>query len=103
MTRSKWKPLYINQDLYSYINTLKNKNIVIKTSVRNLEITRNLVDYTFMVYNGNSFRKLTIQSKMIGHKLGEFIPTKKKPSTKKKKRKKDNKIWDNKLIRLVLE
>jgi small subunit ribosomal protein S19 len=88
MTRSNWKPLYKNSDLDSSISSLKNKNMVIKTFIRNLEITRDLVDYTFMVYNGNTFRKITIQSKMIGHKLGEFAPTRKKPSTKKKKKKK---------------
>jgi small subunit ribosomal protein S19 len=88
MTRSNWKPLYKNSYLNSSLQTLKNKNMVIKTYFRKLEITRDLIGYTFMVYNGNSFRKITIQSKMIGHKLGEFSPTRKKPSTKKKKKKK---------------
>ena len=45
-----------------------------------------MVGYTFMIHTGNSFRKLTIKSNMIGHKLGEFAPTRKKPIFKKKKK-----------------
>lgn len=47
-----------------------------------------MVNYTFLVHNGNSYRKLVIHSKMVGHKLGEFAPTRKKPILKKKKKKK---------------
>jgi len=88
MSRSIWKPLYTNIELDSFLKNLKNKNTIIKTFVRNLQITSKLVGYTFMIYNGNGFRKLTIQTNMIGHKLGEFSPTRKKPSLKKKKKKK---------------
>jgi small subunit ribosomal protein S19 len=88
MTRSDWKPLYKNSCLYSSLKILTNKNMVIKTFVRKLEITRDLIGYTFMIHNGNSFKKITIKSQMVGHKLGEFSPTRKKPSIKKKKKKK---------------
>ena len=88
MSRSIWKPIYKNIELNQFLKNIKTKNTIIKTFVRNIEITSKLVGYTFMIYNGNSFRKLTIQTNMIGHKLGEFCPTRKKPSTKKKKKKK---------------
>lgn len=88
MSRSKWKPVYKNIELINFIKTLKNKNTIIKTYIRNIVITPNLVGYTFMIYNGHVFRKVTIKSIMIGHKLGEFAPTRKKPNLKKKKKKK---------------
>lgn len=88
MSRSNWKPLYNNIELTNFIKTLKNKTTVIKTSVRNIKITTDLVGYTFMIHNGFVYRKLLIQSKMVGHKLGEFSPTRKKPVLKKKKKKK---------------
>ena len=88
MSRSVWKPLYSNLELDKFLQKTKNKNTIIKTFVRNIKITSKIVGYTFMIYNGNSFRKLIIQTNMIGHKLGEFSPTRKKPSLKKKKKKK---------------
>lgn len=88
MSRSIWKPNYKNIELLNYIKTLKNKNKIIKTLNRNVTITSDLIGYTFIIYNGYDYKKVTIKSKMISHKLGEFAPTRKKPIFKgiKKKR-----------------
>ena len=88
MSKSAWKPIFKNIKLINSISLLKNKNIIIKTFVRNLEITKDLIGLTFAVYNGCTFRTIEIKSQMIGHKLGEFVPTRKKPIFIKKKKKK---------------
>jgi len=51
---------------------------------RNSIILPKFVGITFKIYNGKIFSNLTISDEMIGHKFGEFVPTKKKNSFKKK-------------------
>lgn len=85
MSRSKWKPLYKNNELLNSIKNVRDKNVIIKTFVRNMEITKDLIGYTFSIYTGNSFKQVLIKSSMVGHKLGEFVPTRRKPVFKKKK------------------
>ena len=86
MSRSIWKPLYKNNDIINFIEKTKNKNTSIKTFSRNVQITVDMIGFTFLIHTGNNFRKLTIKSNMVGHKLGEFAPTRKKPIFKKKKK-----------------
>lgn len=47
----------------------------IKTWSRACTITPEFVDVTFMVHNGKTFHKVYITEEMVGHKLGEFAPT----------------------------
>ena len=80
MSRSKWKNPYTKQ-----ITSVKKKILYIE---RNYEITPHIVGKTFKVHNGKLFLKLTITDEMIGHKIGEFVPTRIKFMFKKKKNKK---------------
>lgn len=47
----------------------------IKTWARNCTIVPEFVSKTFLVHNGRDFRKVVVNENMVGHKLGEFAPT----------------------------
>ena len=53
----------------------KNKKCVIKTWSRRSTITPDFVGHTFAVHNGNKFIPVYVTEFMVGHKLGEFAPT----------------------------
>jgi len=53
---------------------------------RYIKITRNLINKTLNVYNGKEYHELTITSKMIGYKIGEFSLTRYKLLHKKLKK-----------------
>ncbi len=57
------------------INDGKNKKSVLKTWSRRSTITPDFVGHTFAVHNGNKFIPVYITEFMVGHKLGEFAPT----------------------------
>ena len=80
MSRAKWKSPYLNLNV---VELKKNKEII--TKKRSLIITPAFVGFVFNIHNGKTFNKITVTEKMIGHKLGEFSPTRKKFSFKKKK------------------
>jgi small subunit ribosomal protein S19 len=68
----------------------ENKTCIIKTSMilkRSFEITSKIIGLTCQVYDGKNFLKLNISENMVGHKLGEFAPTRGKFIFKKKKKK----------------
>lgn len=78
MKRSKWKgPLVKPQDNKKKLPLLP----------RNHEITFQIVGLTCNVHSGKKFVKLTLNDEMIGHKVGEFVPTREKFEFKKKKKK----------------
>ena len=81
-TRSKWKSPYIKQIIKHKTNN--KKNFIMK---RNYEITPSIIGKTYNVYNGKLFIKLAVTDEMIGHKIGEFIPTRIKFTFKKKSKK----------------
>lgn len=88
MSRAKWKNPFINIKLLSHlknIESVEKKNNEIFTKSRNSIIIPQFVGKIFNIYNGKIFSKLQISEEMIGHKLGEFSPTRKKFSYKKKK------------------
>ena len=87
MTRSKWKGPFINTKFFTNVNNKKAKNII-KTVSRHSEITPRFIGLVFEVSNGKNFSKIEITEDMVGFKLGEFSPTRKKFSFKKKKKKK---------------
>ena len=79
MKRSKWKgPLVKIKDTKTKLPILP----------RNLEITAQITGLACNVHSGKKFVKLTIVDEMIGHKVGEFIPTRERFEFKKKKKKK---------------
>lgn len=55
----------------------KNKDVFIKTHVRDMIILPEMVGRKFGVYNGKEFVSFEIQPEMIGHRLGEFVLTRK--------------------------
>lgn len=77
MKRSKWKGPF-----------LKKLHSTEKLTVlpRNYEITSKIVGLTFNVHSGRIFTKLNITDDMIGHKVGEFVPTRERFVFKKKKK-----------------
>lgn len=86
MTRSKWKGPFVSKHLLDTckINeTRKFKEFF--TFDRSTMIVPRLIGLTINVHNGKNFNKLVIKEAMLGKKLGEFSPTRKKFSFKKKK------------------
>lgn len=80
MSRTKWKNPYVNLETL----IVKNNNEII-TKSRNVTIIPKFIGLNFQVYNGKTYTQVSITEKMVGHKLGEFSPTRKKFSFKKKK------------------
>ena len=77
MARSLKKGPYIDQKLMGKIDDLntKNQKKVIKTWSRRSTIPPEFVGHTLAVHNGNKFIPVFITENMVGHKLGEFSPT----------------------------
>ena len=77
MVRSLKKGPYVDEKLLKIINkmTESGKKKVIKTWSRRSMITPEFVGHTFAVHNGNQFIPILINENMVGHKLGEFSPT----------------------------
>lgn len=78
MGRSIKKGPYVDVKLdkkVTGINEGKNKKSVIKTWSRRSTITPDFVGHTFAVHNGNKFIPVYVTEFMVGHKLGEFAPT----------------------------
>ncbi len=53
------------------------EGVVIKTWSRDSEISPEMVGYTFAVHNGRTFVEVRLNEDMVGHRLGEFAPTRK--------------------------
>ena len=78
MSRSLKKGPYIDEKLISKISNLKTGDkTVIKTWARNSVISPEMVGFTFGVHNGKQHIEVFVTEDMVGHKLGEFSPTKK--------------------------
>ena len=77
MARSIKKGPYIDEKLLTKVRKMEvegSKN-VIKTWSRRSTITPELIGYTFAVHNGKKFIPVYVTENMVGHKLGEFAPT----------------------------
>ena len=77
MARSLKKGPYIAYKLDKKITGLNDsgKKTVIKTWSRSSMITPDFVGHTIAVHNGNKFIPVYVTENMVGHKLGEFAPT----------------------------
>ena len=77
MPRSLKKGPYIDPKLEKKVNEMRKgtKKKVIKTWSRRSTISPLFVGYTFAVHNGNKFIPVYVTENMVGHKLGEFSPT----------------------------
>lgn len=78
MSRSSKKGPYVDPKLLKKISKLKTSDKkVIKTWSRDSEIAPEMVGYIFGVHNGKNFIEVLVKEEMVGHRLGEFSPTKK--------------------------
>ena len=79
MSRSLKKGPYISVKLYKKVDAMNEsgKKSVIKTWSRDSMIAPDFVGHTFTVHNGNKFIPVYVTENMVGHKLGEFAPTRK--------------------------
>lgn len=77
MGRSIKKGPYIDQRLLKKVEAMEQsgKKSVIKTWSRRSTITPDLIGHTLAVHNGNKFIPVYVTENMVGHKLGEFSPT----------------------------
>jgi small subunit ribosomal protein S19 len=77
MARSLKKGPFISIKLAKKVNALNasNKKVVVKTWSRASMISPDFVGHTFAVHNGNKFIPVYVTENMVGHKLGEFSPT----------------------------
>ena len=77
MSRSSKKGPFVDEKLYYKVETLNetNQKKPIKTWARACTIIPDFVGHTFEVHNGREFKKVFVQEDMVGHKLGEFSPT----------------------------
>lgn len=89
MSRSNWKGPFINKSFFKKSLKLKgNIKSKIKTWSRQSTILPFLIGTQISVHTGKQFIKVKIVEEMLGHKLGEFVPTRTKFSFKKTKKKK---------------
>lgn len=78
MSRSLKKGPYIDPSILKKIGRAKPENAgVIKTWARDSMISPEMVGYTFGVHNGKNFIEVKVTEDMVGHRLGEFSPTRK--------------------------
>ncbi len=77
MARSIKKGPYIEERLLEKVRKVETSGskVVIKTWSRRSTITPELIGHTFAVHNGKKFIPVFITENMVGHKLGEFAPT----------------------------
>jgi len=78
MARSIRKGPYVSSKLGKKVEAMndgKTKKGVVKTWSRRSTITPDFVGHTFAVHNGNKFIPVYVTEFMVGHKLGEFAPT----------------------------
>lgn len=78
MSRSLKKGLFVDQNLMKKVSNLKlGDKTVIKTWARDSMITPEMIGFTFGVHNGKNFVEVRVTEDMVGHRLGEFSPTRK--------------------------
>lgn len=77
MSRSIKKGPYVDQNILKKLAKQKPEGPAIKTWARASEISPEMVGYLFAVHNGKDFVEVRIAEEMVGHRLGEFSPTRK--------------------------
>ena len=81
MARSVWKGPFVEESLIKKVDRQKNQTNrkPIKTWSRKSTIIPEFVGISFLIYNGKKFIPIKISEEMVGHKLGEFSPTRQFP------------------------
>jgi len=77
VSRSVKKGPYVDQKLFGKVATQKQRGggEPIRTWARSCTIVPEFVGHTFLVHNGRNFLRTFVTENMVGHKLGEFAPT----------------------------
>ncbi len=77
MSRSTKKGPFVDENVYTKVMKQEEagRKEPIKTWARRCTIVPEFVGHTFMVHNGKMFFKVYVTEDMVGHKLGEFSPT----------------------------
>ena len=77
MSRSLKKGPHIDASLYNKVEKAieKNEKRAIKTYARSCTVIPDFIGMNFLVYNGQKFIPVFVTEDMVGHKLGEFVPT----------------------------
>jgi small subunit ribosomal protein S19 len=77
MTRSAKKGPYVDEKLFRKVERARDTGSTepIKTWARACTIVPEFIGQTFLVHNGKVFNRVQVTEEMIGHKLGEFSPT----------------------------
>ena len=75
MARSLKKGPFADHYLFKKVEAQGNNKSVIKTWSRRSTIFPEFIGYTFAVYNGKKHIPVYVTEEMVGHKLGEFAPT----------------------------
>ena len=77
MTRSVKKGPFVDEKLFRKVQKAIESGVrePIKTWARACTVVPEFIGYTFLVHNGKVFHKVFVTEDMVGHKLGEFSPT----------------------------
>ena len=77
MSRAVWKGPFVDPNLLKKVEKLKDQpnKPPIKTWSRKSTIIPEFVGFSFLIHNGKKFIPIRISEEMVGHKLGEFSPT----------------------------
>jgi small subunit ribosomal protein S19 len=77
MSRSLKKGPFVDEKLYERVMQMSDtgRKDSLKTWSRRCDIVPEFVGHTFMVHNGKTFMRVYVTEDMVGHKLGEFAPT----------------------------
>jgi len=77
MARSVRKGPFVHESLLKRVQSLnaRNEKRVVKTWSRASTVLPDFVGHTFAVHNGNKFIPVYVTENMVGHRLGEFAPT----------------------------
>ena len=100
MARAVWKGPFVEESLIKKVDKQKNdpNRKPIKTWSRKSTIIPDFIGISFLIYNGKKFIPITVSEDMVGHKFGEFAPTRQFSghTTADKKAKEESAVKENK-------
>jgi ribosomal protein S19 len=89
--RSKWKGPFLSKHVFKVLQKKLNINKNIIMYSKSSSILFNFINYTFKIYNGLTFKMVTVKKNMVGNKFGEYMFTRVRNSNRFKFLKKKKK------------